>query len=123
MMVKLIARFIHARTGLPLNDGSVIARIYDRDLLSDDFLSESGLSNAGEAEWIFALSSVASADSPQERRPDIYVELARAGHVFFQSPVSVDMDFFEVDAVSGERRGRTRFLGTFAVDDASGRVT
>ncbi|MDY0297035.1 MAG: hypothetical protein RB296_06940 [Acidobacteriota bacterium] len=123
MMVKLIARFIHARTGLPLNDGSVTARIYDRDLLSDDFLSESGLSNAGEAEWIFALSSVASADSPQESRPDIYVELARAGHVFFQSPVSVDMDFLEVDAVSGERRGRTRFLGIFAVDDASGRVT
>lgn len=117
MIAKLIARFILARTGLPLADGGVTARIYDRDALSDDFLAESRLSEEGEAEWLFPVSAAASLDSPGERCPDVYVELDKGGDVFFQSTVVENIDFFQRDPVSGEHRGRTHFLGTFQVDE------
>ncbi|HDP95606.1 MAG TPA: hypothetical protein ENN40_09635 [Candidatus Aminicenantes bacterium] len=116
MIVKLIARFILTQSGIPLTDRGITARIHDRDPLSDDFLAESGLSDKGEAEWMFPISVAASLDSPAERRPGIYVELDKGGHVFFQSLVTADIDFFQRDPVSGEHRGRTLFLGTFQVD-------
>jgi len=116
MMVKLIARFVNAHTGKAMVDPDVGARIYDRDPVSDEFLAESRLSADGEAEWLFSLSAAGSLDSPGERRPDIYVELEKAGAVFFQTPVKFNMDFDTRDPVSGESRGQTRFLGVFHVD-------
>lgn len=120
MIVKLIARFVHERTGSPLADGRVTARVFDRDPLSDDFLAESQLSETGEAEWMFPLSAAASMDSPAEKRPDIYVELEKDGDVFFQGMVAENIDFFQRDPVSGELRGRTHFLGTFRVKETPG---
>jgi len=115
MMVKIFARFVDAGTGLPLKDSETRVRLYDKDPVNDDFLGETRLTQEGQAEWIFPLSAAGSFDSPGEKRPDIYIELIHEGNVYFQSPVSLDMDLDAKNPVTGEYSGRTRFLGTFNV--------
>ena len=116
MMVKVIARFLHARTGLPLSEKGIRACLYDRDIANDDRLAECPLNPQGEAHWLFELSRAASADSPREQSPDLYAELDTDGNVFFQTPVTENLDFITPDRVSGERNRQTAFLGEFHVN-------
>lgn len=115
MLIKVIARFVDKATKKPLFGNDYTVKLYDHDVVGDDFIGESGLDQNGAVEIVAALSAAGSFDSPLESRPDLYFALHNQNGLVFESRVFQDVDFSSQDEVSGERRSITRDLGTFEV--------
>jgi hypothetical protein len=115
MMIKVIARFIDKASKKPLSGNDLVARLYDHDLVGDDFIGESRLDENGTAEILADLGTARSADSPLETYPDLYFSLVNQNGVIFESQVFKDVDFMRPDPVSGDHRSSTQDLGTFEV--------
>ena len=115
MMIKVIARFIDKVTGKPLSGNDYVAKLYDSDVIGDDFLGESKLDEKGTAEILLDLAAAGSFDSPLEAYPDLYFALHNKTGVVFESKVFKNVDFTSKDEISGEHRSNTQDLGTFEV--------
>ncbi len=115
MMIKVIARFVDKTSKKPLTGNDLTARLYDNDVVGDDFLGESKLDENGNAEVVTNLAAAESADSPLETYPDLYFSLNNQDGVIFESQVFKNVDFLGKDDVSHEHRSATRDLGTFEV--------
>lgn len=118
-LIKLIARFVHADTGLPLTGPGLRARFYDADALTSDFLGQSALSHDGVAEVIFNADDFQTGllgkifDRFKERKPDIYCEIAdKNGDAIFRSTVQWNVDPLHVDEVT-RSTNPTLDLGTY----------
>ena len=114
MMIKVIARFVDKKTKKPLSAKDLVARLYDNDVVGDDFVGESGLDENGRAEVVASLSAARSADSPAEKYPDLYFSLLNQNEIIFESKVFKNVDFISKDKTSGEHHS-SRDLGTFEV--------
>jgi hypothetical protein len=110
-----IVRFVNTN-GVPLEgpDWSVEAR--DADPLADDDLGTSTLDEYGEGRVILAVADMASLDSPGERKPDLYFVLKHRGREVYRSPVQFDVDFEQLDPVTGDPVRLTRDFGTIRVN-------
>ena len=115
MLIKVIARFVDQATKKPLFGDDYTAKLYDHDVVNDDFIGESRLDKDGRAEILASLNAAASMDSPLEAYPDLYFALHGKNGMVFESRVFKDVDFLGKDEVSGEHRSITRDLGTFEV--------
>ncbi|MBU4405362.1 MAG: hypothetical protein L6428_09395 [Candidatus Aminicenantes bacterium] len=115
MMIKVIARFIDKVTKRPLSGNDYVAKLYDNDVIGDDFLGESKLDEKGTAEILLNLDAGRSADSPFEAYPDLYFALHNKTGVVFESKVFKNVDFISKEEISGEHRSNTQDLGTFEV--------
>ena len=115
MMIKVIARFIDKVTRKPLSGNDYVAKLYDNDVIGDDFLGESGLDENGTAEILLDLAAAGSFDSPLEAYPDLYFALHNKTGVVFESKVFKNVDFTSKNEISGEHHSNTQDLGTFAV--------
>jgi len=115
MMIKVIARFIDRTSKKPLSGNDYVARLYDNDIVGDDFLGESRLDENGTAEILLDLAAAGSFDSPLEAYPDLYFALHNQTGVVFESKVFKNVDFISKDEISGEHRSNTQDLGTFEV--------
>jgi hypothetical protein len=115
MMIKVIARFIDKASKKPLSGNDYVAKLYDNDVIGDDFLGESRLDEKGRAEILFDLAAAGSFDSPLEAYPDLYFALFNKNGVVFESKVFKNVDFISKDKISGEHRSNTQDLGTFEV--------
>jgi len=115
MMIKVITRFIDRTTKKPLSGNDYVAKLYDSDVIGDDFLGESKLDEKGRVEILLDLAAGRSADSPFEAYPDLYFALHNQTGVVFASKVFKNVDFISKDEISGEHRSNTQDLGTFEV--------
>jgi hypothetical protein len=115
MMIKVIARFIDKATKKPLSGNDLVARLYDHDVIGDDFIGESKLDENGMAEILADLSAARSFDSPLETYPDLYFTLCNQNGVIFESKVFKNVDFISKNNISREHRSSTQDLGTFEV--------
>lgn len=115
-LVKVIARFINKKTGKPVAGENYKVRLYDNDVVSDDFLGEGSLNNEGVVEILTDLSRASSPDSPAEKKPDLYFELYGEHGVIYQSKVFENVDFLAEDEVSGRKTGLTKDFGTFEIN-------
>ena len=115
MMIKVTARFIDKATKKPLTGNDFMAKLYDHDIVGDDFIGESKLDENGKAEVVANLDAARSADSPLETYPDLYFALYNQNGVIFESKVFENVDFISKDEISGEHRSGTQDLGTFEV--------
>ena len=115
-MIKAIARFINKRTGKPVTGENYKVRLYDNDVVADDFLGEGTLNNDGVVEIVTDLGRAMSLDSPTEKKPDLYFEVYSEHGVIYQSKVFEQVDFLAEDKVSGQKTGLTKDFGTFEIN-------
>ncbi len=114
-LIKVIAKFVNKKTGKPVTGEKYVVKLYDSDIVSDDFMGEGKLNNEGVFEILTDLGRAVSADSPLEKNPDLYFELFEEHKVIFQSKVFKDVDFLKEDKVSGRKSALTQDFGTFEV--------
>jgi Zn-finger nucleic acid-binding protein len=110
---KVTARFVRKAGGAPLSgvSGQYTVKLFDKDPLKDDELCEPRLGADGRVECVFDLYDAASADSPLERKPDLYMAVYEGDREVFRTPTFSDLDFRpprEGDAASHD-------FGTFEV--------
>ncbi|MBX9853379.1 MAG: hypothetical protein K2X86_16660 [Cytophagaceae bacterium] len=74
------------------SDGSVV-KLYDQDLMEDDFLGECKIGEYGQVEISFNSSDFKSMDSPGEKYPDIYLCIYKYGKLLFKSEVRKNLNF------------------------------
>jgi hypothetical protein len=109
-------KFVDKKTNLPLTGPRYIARLYDKDLFTDDdYLGKSGLNENGEAHIHFFPSDLFNADLGFEELPDLYVLLFKGDVVHFQTKVWDNVDFDKLGLLD-MKEGLILNFGTFLVD-------
>jgi hypothetical protein len=109
-------KFVKKGTKLPLTGSKYIARLYDKDLFSDDdYLGKSGLNDNGEAHIHFFPSDIFNADLGFEELPDLYVLLFKGDVVCLQTNVWDNVDFDKMGLLD-MKEGEVLNFGTFLVD-------
>jgi hypothetical protein len=114
-LFRAIVRFTNA-AGKPLTGPDWRVTLLDEDPLVDDELGADALDDDGRARILISVADVLSVDSPGERKPDLYFVLSHYGREVFRSKALEDVDFEQLDPVSGEPDQVTRDFGTFEVD-------
>jgi Mlc titration factor MtfA (ptsG expression regulator)/Zn-finger nucleic acid-binding protein len=111
------AQFVRKADGKPISgaSGQYSVKLYDKDLFRDDELGTPRLDADGRVQCTFDLHDIVSADSPLERKPDLYLILYERDKEVFRTPVFWNLDFEKRDAATGKMTAVTHDLGTFAV--------
>jgi hypothetical protein len=79
-------------TGSALSGADIIVKLYDKDLLEDDFLGEASPDAEGKVSINFDLDKIKSADSPLETKPDLYFSVFKSNKLYYKSEVLDDID-------------------------------
>lgn len=109
-------KFVKKGTDTPLTGTRYIARLYDKDVFSDDdYLGKSGLNDNGEAHIHFFPSDIFNSDLGFEELPDLYVLLFKGNVVHFQTKVWDNVDFDKLGLLD-IKEGEVVNFGTFLVD-------
>jgi hypothetical protein len=95
--------------GAPLAGPQYVARLYDDDVLRDDFLGKSRLDPGGQAQFTFPL------DESGEAKPDLYLALRVGDRQILQTPSFKNRDFLQPSPVTGLQTNLTQDLGTFRI--------
>lgn len=115
-MFKVIARF-QTPNSEPLTGADYSVSLRDEDKFFDDKLGESKLAADGTAEFIVFTADILSFDSKGERTPDLYFVVCKNGKEIHRTGVFPDVNFDEVDSVTGRADGLTRSFGPFQVTE------
>lgn len=113
MNIEVKARFIGKGHEQPLTGGAYLLRLYDKDIINDDFLGESTLDENGVAKITFTHSSFSDFANIDDK-PDFYFVLLKHKEPIFKSQVMNDID---VDTIENFKMGEGEVvdLGTFLV--------
>ena len=112
--IQVIARFLAKGKGAAVTGDSYTVRLYDKDIIDNEFLGESGLDSNGYATIIFthkAFSNVANVDT----FPDFYFAVYKDGEVIYKSRVMEDVDLAAIEQYK-KGAGEVIDLGTFLIE-------
>ncbi len=110
------ARFIQKGTDSALTGEEYTARLYDKDLFTDDdYLGHAPLNENGEAHIHFFPTDIENHDLGFEQLPDLYILLFKCDTVHFQTKVWHNVDFSKL-AKLDMNEGEVLDFGTFLVD-------
>ncbi|HLP21805.1 MAG TPA: hypothetical protein VK174_15940 [Chitinophagales bacterium] len=110
------ARFIQRGTNAPVTGEEYTARLYDKDLFSDDdYLGHAQLDANGEAHIHFFPTDLTNHDLGFERLPDLYILLFKDNLVHFQTKAWDNVDFEKL-AKLDKSEGQVLDFGTFLID-------
>lgn len=110
------ARFIQKGTDTPLTGEEYTARLYDKDLFTDDdYLGHAPLNENGEAHIHFFPTDIENHDLGFEQLPDLYILLFKGDAVHFQTKVWHNVDFSKLTKLD-MNEGEVLDFGTFLVD-------
>ena len=114
MKVVVMIRFIAKGNDTPLTATDYTVRLFDKDLVGEDHLGESGLDANGVAKISFSHSAFGEW-SNLEKYPDFYFVLDKAGKEIFKSKL---MDDFDIGTIERFKMGEGEVvdLGTFLVE-------
>jgi len=113
MNIEVMARFIAKGSDAPLNGDNFEMRLFEKDLMEDDYLGRSPLDEDGVAKLSFKHGDYKDFLNP-EINPDLYFALYRGEALIFQSKVMRDLDLESMEKFKmGE--GEVVDLGTFLV--------
>ena len=113
--IEVKASFISKGSDKPLTGGDYEFRLYEKDLMEDDYLGKSALDDSGVAKVSFKHGDYMDFLNP-ETNPDLYFALYKGEALIFQSPVMRDLDLDSLEKFKmGE--GEVVDLGTFLVED------
>jgi len=114
MKIEVMASFITKGTDAPLTGSDYEFRLFEKDLMEDDYLGKSPLDEKGVAKVSFKLSAFKDFLNP-EINPDLYFALYKGEALVFQSKVMRDLDIEGLEKFKmGE--GEVVDLGTFLVE-------
>jgi hypothetical protein len=113
MNIEVTARFIAKGNNAPLVGADYEMRLFEKDLMEDDYLGRSNLNENGEAKISFKHGDYKDFLNP-EINPDLYFALYNGEALIFQSKVMRDID---VDSLEKFKMGEGEVvdLGTFLV--------
>jgi hypothetical protein len=112
--IEVTARFIQIGSDTPLTGVEYEFRLYEKDLMEDDYLGKSGLDANGVARVSFRHGDYTDFLNP-EVNPDLYFALYKGETLIFQSQVMRDLDLDAMEKFNmGE--GEVVDLGTFLVE-------
>lgn len=112
--IEVKASFIAKGSDAPLTGEGYEFRLYEKDLMEDDYLGKSGLDETGTAKVSFKHGAFMDFLNP-EVNPDLYFALYKGEALIFQSPVMRDLALEDLEKFKmGE--GEVVDLGTFLVE-------
>jgi len=112
--IEVKASFIAKGSDAPLTGEGYEFRLYEKDLMEDDYLGKSALDEHGTAKVSFKHGDYMDFLNP-EVNPDLYFALYKGESLIFQSPVMRDLDLNSLEKFKmGE--GEVVDLGTFLVE-------
>ena len=114
LLVKVTARLLQKGLGKPFSGEEFSFRLYDQDLMKDDFLGEASPDEEGRVEITFHPASIRTTDSPDETEPDLYFVLLKNGQAIYQSEVINDVNF-DREGDFSSREGVSYDMGTFVI--------
>src|SRR5688572_29900746 len=88
--IEVQARFIAKGSDIALTGEGYEFRLYEKDLMEDDYLGKSGLDQNGVAKVSFRHGDYMDFLNP-EKQPDLYFALYQKEKLIFQSPVMRDL--------------------------------
>lgn len=114
MNIEVKAGFISKGSDAALTGSNYEFRLFEKDLMEDDYLGKSGLDEQGIAKVSFKQKAFMDFLNP-EKNPDLYFALYNGDALIFQSKVMVDVD---MDAIEKFKMGEGEVidLGTFLVE-------
>ena len=114
MAIEVKANFISKGSDAPVTGNDYEFRLYEKDLMEDDYLGRSGLDANGVAKVSFKHGDYMDFLNP-EKEPDLYFALYKGEALIFQSKVMRDLDIEGMEKFKmGE--GEVVDLGTFLVE-------
>jgi hypothetical protein len=114
MDIEVKASFIRKGSDAPLTGAGYEFRLYEKDLMEDDYLGVSPLDENGVAKVSFKHKAYMDFLNP-ETNPDLYFALYKNESLIFQSKVMRDIDLEGLEKFKmGE--GEVVDLGTFLVE-------
>ena len=114
MKIEVTACFVRKGSDTPLTGSEYEFRLFEKDLMEDDYLGVSPLNEQGMAKVAFTHDSFKDFLNP-ETNPDLYFALYKDDALIFQSEVMEDLDIPSVEQFKmGE--GEVVDLGTFLVE-------
>lgn len=112
--IEVKASFIRKGSNEPLTGQQYEFRLYEKDLMEDDYLGKSALDENGVAKVSFKHGDYMDFLNP-EKDPDLYFVLYKGEILLLQSPVMRDLDLDSIEKFKmGE--GEVIDLGTFLVE-------
>ena len=112
--LEVKASFIRKGSDAPLTGEDYEFRLYEKDLMEDDYLGKSALDENGVAKVSFKHGDYMDFLNP-EVNPDLYFALYKGEALIFQSPVMRDLDLEGLEKFKmGE--GEVVDLGIFLVE-------
>lgn len=108
------ARFITKGNDQPLYGDGFTVRLYDRDIIDDDYLGESRLDEEGHIRIAFAHDAFVNDAAFKEAKPDFYFVVLQSGKPVFTSKVLEELSIEDLQQFRmGE--GEVVDLGTFLI--------
>ena len=112
--IEVKASFINKGSDTPLTGADYEFRLFEKDLMEDDYLGKSALDENGTATVSFKHGDYMDFLNP-ETNPDLYFALYKGDALVFQSKVMYDVDVEGLEKFKmGE--GEVIDLGTFLVE-------
>jgi hypothetical protein len=113
MKIEVTASFIQKGSDTPLTGSEYEFRLFEKDLMEDDYLGVSPLDEHGTAKVSFTHADFKDILNP-ETSPDLYFALYKGEELIFQSEVMEDVDIPSIEQFKmGE--GEVVDLGTFLI--------
>jgi hypothetical protein len=112
--IEVKASFISKGSDVPLNGADYEFRLYEKDLMEDDYLGKSGLDTNGTATVTFKHGDYVDFLNP-EVNPDLYFGLYKSEALIFKSPVMYDVNMEDLEKFK-MGAGEVVDLGTFLVE-------
>jgi len=114
MSMEVTARFISKGSDAPLTGEVYKVRLFDKDILDDDYIGESGLDKNGVARIKFVHKAFSDLGN-LETMPDLYFSVLKNDVQIFESKVIEEIDVAALEQFKmGE--GEVIDLGTFLVE-------
>ncbi len=109
------ARFIVKGADAPLTGNDYVVRLYDKDVVDNDYLGESLLDEEGRIRITFAHDAFVNEAAFHEAKPDFFFVILNKNKIIFTSKVLEDLSLKDLERFKmGE--GEWVDLGTFLVD-------
>lgn len=116
VQLSVTARFIQRGTNAPLHGNQFTARLFEKDIFTDDdYLGHGSLNENGETVISFFPSDISNFSNGFDQLPDLYLLLFDGNVVHFQTKVWDNVSFDKV-AKLDMSKGEVLDFGTFLVD-------
>lgn len=112
--ITVIAQLVHKESGQPIASDGTVVKLYDKDIITDDFLGECKVNEDGIIQISFHRSDFSTSDSLGEKHPDLYFLVFKYGAQLYKSKV---MHNFNLDDPIhlNTQEGTVVDLGTFKI--------